>query len=615
MSSTPFVTVAINSHDKLIDCCRNSQFYPVNILRLGNLKRVLKKQYNDLNTSKDLLFDSDDEIVDFLEARDGETKYQQKPTEGATELRSHLLENRKDPKCRHIFVQASDSRAPLNCSWESFSNILAFHQISPSFLDYVHSFGQSELPKDYSMTGFFSEDSLAISEDDTLKIPELGRSGRELRVSYLLRSVELTSEEDDGNNAEKKWPWRVRQMAIYHSFDFVTGRALWLNIKTNSLMKETITEAVVELPELKASSLGNLASRFEATLATHLIFADWCDSNWRCCINDFEADLSKILIKGKTARISQADESTVVRLKRMMSLQSQGTIQSRKERGAQTGDGVIQSSQAGLGCLISKVQRSMSKLKDPQDDSLSQLAAVSQPITGPPQCVNMLFESMKDLKDLDTFSFGQLQNLHHMSEQLHEMSLVIQLDVQTLRDIKEYYRGLIKNDNVPKEIRENCKSSVARFIWKVDRVAKNLEIRLTQLESMKTWLGDGKALFDGILQFKSLRINQMLTEIAAEQSQRMQEIANKTEKETESMHIITFVTLAFLPGTFVATFFQSGLFKWKEDGHGMSDSLKFNWIAFSFFAAICFPLMAVIFGMWWFWLRRRNRVHPAPGEV
>lgn len=119
----------------------------------------------------------------------------------------------------------------------------------------------------------------------------------------------------------------------------------------------------------------------------------------------------------------------------------------------------------------------------------------------------------------------------------------------------------------------------------------------------------------------------MLAEMATMQSQKMQDIANKTEKETESMQIITFVAFVFLPGTFVAvrfgwplarnlgldltcdqTFFQSGLFEWRQGAHSMGDSLKFNWIAFSFFSAICFPLMLIIFAMCWWWLRRRDRL-------
>ncbi|KAF7552111.1 hypothetical protein G7Z17_g4548 [Cylindrodendrum hubeiense] len=511
------------------------------------------------------------EAVDFLEARDGETRYLPMTTRTPSELRSHLLENHKDPKYRHIFVQSGDSRAPLNCSRESFSNILAFHQISPSFLDFVYSFGYTTLPKDYSMTGFLSEDTLDVAKDDALNIPRLGRSGCEHRVSYLLRSVERTEEEDDSDTTEKKWPWRVRQMAVYHSFDFVTGRSLWLNIKANDLMKESITEAVTDLPELKASSIEDLGGGFNATLTTHLIFLEWCDSNWRRCINDFEKDLSAILIKAKTARLDQKHESTAIRdaVKRAMSLRSHGTFQKNGEQGISRSQTIVGSLRTSSSSIFSKVQRTMTKLTD-RVNSSPLPTAVAQPVIIPPtnttKNVDELKKEMDRLKELEMFSFGELQKLHHMGELLEEMRLVINLDMQALRDIGECYSSLMKRDELPKEIHADCKRRMAEFLRKVDRIAKNLEIRLTQLESMTSWLKDGKALFDGILQFRSVQINQILTVTANEQAHNMQEIANKTEQETESMHIITFVTLAFLPGTFVA----SGLFEWQPGGNSFN---------------------------------------------
>lgn len=138
----------------------------------------------------------------------------------------------------------------------------------------------------------------------------------------------------------------------------------------------------------------------------------------------------------------------------------------------------------------------MSKLTGREDDTQSQMTAVPTAATtiAPLQTDHMLLELIKCFKDLDGFSFGQLQKLHHMGEQLHEMSLVIQLDAQALRDIKECYGSLMAREDLPEEIRDNCKRSVAQFTCKVERVAKNLEIRLTQLESMKTWLNDGKTL-------------------------------------------------------------------------------------------------------------------------
>lgn len=108
----------------------------------------------------------------------------------------------------------------------------------------------------------------------------------------------------------------------------------------------------------------------------------------------------------------------------------------------------------------------------------------------------------------------------------------------------------------------------------------------------------------------------------------MEKIAYKTEQETISMHVITFVALIFLPGTFVAvrfvwwflqklpfsaltsqqTFFQSGLLTWEPNGD--SEELFFNWDGFELFAKICFPLMAFTLIIWWWfyvWLKSRAR--------
>ena len=66
-------------------------------------------------------------------------------------------------------------------------------------------------------------------------------------------------------------------------------------------------------------------------------------------------------------------------------------------------------------------------------------------------------------------------------------------------------------------------------------------------------MADNRSLqFDGILQYRSVQVSLIFTDNSQAQSQKMERIADKTEKETISMHVITCVTLAFLPGTFVA---------------------------------------------------------------
>lgn len=587
--------MAINSHDQLLDCCSNPTSYPLNFLRPGNLTRNLKAHHEYLNAKDKRLFAPKRESLDVLELKDGENKYQSTRICNHKDLESHLQANHKDPRCRHIFLLANNSRKPLNCSREDFCYTFAFHQISPCFLHYVYSFGSTDDALDYSMTGFQWEDSLGAAEDELLEIPKLGRSGREIRVSYLLRSVERSG---GGVNADPS-SWTIRQMAVYHSFDLATGRAFWLNIKGNNLMRETIHEASEELPELRASSLEDLAGAFKGTLAIHLLLLEWCDGNWRHCINDTEEALKKIINKAKTADLDKDETGEIIDLyERAMTIQINESQAIGDDQAIPNKDTVLGSMRKGFGNMVAKLrvpQPTTSPLPPP---NRADPAAVPQ-LGGNPKRRHQ----KESFKALEMFSFSELQELHHMGERLKEMRLVIQLDIQTLRDIRESYETLAERDELElePEIKQKCKRQVIEFARKVDRITKNLEVRLTQLDTMISWLNDGKALFDNILQFRSVQASHIFSGIAHEQGKKMENIANKTEHQTGSMHVITFVTLAFLPATFVATFFQSGLVSWPnwDETEGAQVRIHFNGRGFKLFCIICVPMM-VITGIIWF---------------
>lgn len=109
----------------------------------------------------------------------------------------------------------------------------------------------------------------------------------------------------------------------------------------------------------------------------------------------------------------------------------------------------------------------------------------------------------------------------------------------------------------------------------------------------------------------------------------MEKIAGTTEKETASMHIITFVTLVFLPGTFIAvrlalpsltrsvqylttnsqSFLQSGVFQWKDED-AVESAWMFRGPVFQMFMGICVVMMFITFVVWFFvfrCLRGRSR--------
>lgn len=385
------------------------------------------------------------------------------------------------------FIQANTSRRPLNCSLEDFCLIFVFHQISPSFLDFVHSFGSTDDPLDYSMTGFRWEDSIGAADDQLLKIPELGRSGRELRVSYLLRSVERSEKGTRANSSD----WSIRQMAVYHTFDLETGRAFWLNIKGTSLMKDTVEEASEEFPELRPAARVNLAGVFKATLATHILCLEWCDANWRQYINDTEDSLKKIIDKAITADIDIDDQGErAAPLEHALTFRRHGSLAVGDDHG-------LPKTPSRMARLRSRLVVMAVALR------ISGSRAGTQPVqsvgnSAPPR-VNRTSENeprKTGSKALEVFTFAELQTLHHIGGRLQEMRLVVQLNTKALRDIKESYEGLFARDDLKMKeaVMEDCKRHVVEFARKVDRITRNLEVRLTQLDTMIAWLNDGKAL-------------------------------------------------------------------------------------------------------------------------
>ena len=597
------------------------------------------------------------------------------------------------------FVQAGDSRAPLSCSRESFSYTLTFHQVAPSFLDYVSSFGDTKDPLDFSMTAFQAEDSLGAAEEDRLNIPRIGRSGYEIRHSYILRSVESSDDDDDdedddddddvdknggGGGEEKPWPWRIRQTAVYHCFDVATGRAFWLTIKANDMMKKRITEAASTLPPLRASLLGDHRRGFAASLATHLIFLEWTDENWRQCINDIEGELRKILVKAKTARIDREPHFDAIKplISRKTTMNQQhgfGANALPRSASKITTESVRMkagSLASALWSLVSKAQvekrGSVVSVGNPAGEKSGLFHGVKQL----PFRVNKAApsdggdddEALKSLQWLDMFSFAEMQKLHDIGERLEEMSLVVKLDADVLRDIRTYYASLMERDEFPHELRTDCAADVASFCRRVEGIEKNLRLRRSQLGSMICLLRDGKTLvsspsaprqrawesaetdrccrnrqFAGILQYRSVQVSRIFAESAHEQAEKMAKLAYKAEQETVSMHIITFVTLAFLPGTFVAvrfarsylaglamaltfsdqTFFQSGLLQWPAPKDASTEPgadttpMQFNYEGFRLFATITFPMMVITFTIWglvYWWLQKRGRRKLADGE-
>ncbi|KAF0635460.1 hypothetical protein FPSE5266_01993 [Fusarium pseudograminearum] len=350
------------------------------------------------------------------------------------------------------------------------------------------------------------------------------------------------------------------------------GRKSW------PLMQETIKEAMLDDPSLSPTPAEGLSKSFAATLLTHLIHLQWCDESWRLCINDFEERIRTVLSKAKTARVHQ-QSGIHTTVKRALTSKSNTNVNDKSEKHTAFRNTRLQLNKNGWEALTSYL-------------CLTPITGnTSEPVPREKEMVDEgVSNRLEALMVLDTFSINEAQKLHDIGEHLENF----------------------------RQIKISCKAELASFSRHVERIRKNLEIRVTQIESLIAWLKEGKVLFDGILQYRNTQVSHMFTESSHIQSEKMKKIAYKTEKETISMHVIMCVTLAFLPGTFVAAFFQSGLIEINQAASGVRGAVTFHSGAFKLFASICFPLMFIIFVLWillFRYLARRARRREEQGKV
>ncbi|KAF5557945.1 serine threonine kinase [Fusarium phyllophilum] len=124
------------------------------------------------------------------------------------DLLLRLQPNKKAPKMRYV-----SSKDQVRCPIKMFKYLCTYQQIPPSFLSCLYSFRRSHSAQEWCNLPQFNDDNtLLSSEDDILPLDRMGLSGREIRYSFVLRSVESSTSVPNRS-------WGIRQLAVYHSFD------------------------------------------------------------------------------------------------------------------------------------------------------------------------------------------------------------------------------------------------------------------------------------------------------------------------------------------------------------------------------------------------------------
>ena len=353
----------------------------------------------------------------------------------------------------YSFIHAPHSRERLRVTREMLLLLLTYHQVMPAFLDFVFPFGMNEHAQDFHFSQFRCEDTPG-HQGLGLDIANLGRSGREIRLCYSLRSVEQSKD-------QRYWPWSIRQCAVYHSFDVDTSRSVWLIMKGNQLMKTRIMSTTeFQNPESPVSNLKG--HNFAASLITHSLLADWSGENWRWYINHMENTLQETTRHALSVSVNSSS--------------APGPATTR----------------------VTFVPQERQALQHPRGEKP---AVFELPL--PPELPDFAEPSARDHehnKEVDKeFSFEDLQKLQSLEEKANEANLVLGTNVGILRELKGQYESVISSSSQPSGdypafIKDECEREVVRFIRHLVSLENNMVLQRSRIETLMRLLADRKSL-------------------------------------------------------------------------------------------------------------------------
>lgn len=166
--------------------------------------------------------------------------------------------------------------------------LLSFHQVMPSYLDFVSVFGLQLNQREVRFSGFHEQSTLSVAPSKQPAVLQLGRSGHGYQLCYNLKAVV----DKDGKGDDR---WSIRQAALHHQFDVGTGTALWIcteGRKEGGLF-DRIRDLTSDVRRVEDWSYDTKVESFRSSLSTHLACCHWSVEEWRSYVGWLENTVEK----------------------------------------------------------------------------------------------------------------------------------------------------------------------------------------------------------------------------------------------------------------------------------------------------------------------------------
>ncbi|KAK0714741.1 hypothetical protein B0H67DRAFT_490888 [Lasiosphaeris hirsuta] len=596
-------------------CYERSREYPLTVLRTEVFGHTQKSLQTRLN--QEGLFHSSHKSLFVRDLHESATEFDRgRPLKSVEDIETLLDPEEKDPWWRFIFLHSKTSRDALGCSKEQLALILTYHQVMPSFLDLVFTFKARQRPLTHAL---FRHENYLDENTPSLRLTHLGRSGIQIQHAFNLLTVERTDLPEERNQ------WPLRHASLYHSLDLETGRAVYILLKGNSELARRIKDATETNRHMRGDTRRTPVQSFVASLQVHLIMLEWAVEYWSEYIDSMDEALRTSSVEAKVAPVASvtspidlADSfhrrgSSFSKRGNSRALSRQGTMQTvmsrpgTVSRNSQPDILPEESSEPSTPRTPVTPTRSSSRsfsgfLRRASGglDSRSTFVQGKDDIVEEP---NVLIDQLADLEE--RFSFNELQRLSLTGDEIDRSILALEQSKDVVAQVEEQYRTVVSSHAFETLIgQEKCKTDVAVFFRRVRSILRDLDVHRRRLLDLSRTVANDKNMFESLSQHTSIQTSKAFQLVAQTSSDemmkwthKMHEIAVKTKQETLSMHVITIFTLIFLPGTFIATFFSSGVLNWDDDGTLGADYLV-RGQAIRLFLSICLPMMAITIACW-----------------
>jgi hypothetical protein len=367
------------------------------------------------------------------------------------------------------FFSAPTSRSRLKTTRKMFAAVLTCHQVMPQFLDFVYPFGEQVRPEDFHFSAF-RENHRFNKTDCTAQIPELSRSGRQYEMCFNLRSVETAT-------GTPEWPFTIRQTAVYHSFDIISRRTVWIIVKGNHLMRDRIRENMRTSDSTEEKDIHRfdlLAESFCASLGIHLILCDWARGEWRWYIKFLENQFQEITGTALHETIDHPSTPTSPLVSPLLRSETAPNPSQRRGR-AFSWSSISQGVQTRRAMTVGLGSSSIAR---PENEEHEIVIVVRE----------------KQAGDDPQFSFNKLQVIQNLQEKANETSLVLTMNINVIEKLREYYENLISLRCWPEKFEEQTHDAVQRFQRAVSEAISDMEMQRSRLENLRHVLADRKAL-------------------------------------------------------------------------------------------------------------------------